>query len=646
MKRSFRQFGLITAIVLTLFAFIAVKASSSCSISFKKINTGSFPMVQLDLNISGETSGLFAKNFSISENGKVNNGPIILLPPKPFNNKIDLFVLLDTSGNTQLYEPIIQSNLRSLMDYMEALGIDYNIYLTSFGYSDSPEDQIPENFPDNVQFGDRIDGIAFDASKPNRVYGLNKIYNFTSVPSRPDAQKVALVVNGSQFYDIDRGEDTTYSKRETINQLVSGGFDLFVIGYPLKQVNAVQTGKVEDASLSHSVSGGYIGSFGSDLTVLADILKNRSSDKFTLVYYSGLLPLEASGSSVQIYIQNSPSGSFNYPSIDPTVQKINHTTANEVILGDPVDIGVKIDTFGKLVDLVEMFYLDKNNAVQKQILNNKRDKMENGAMVYEGFIDKNDYPEDYVRYYVRVHTPYNVIGAEEDTVSIPVFAYDNGIVLRSTVVNNTDVLWSWSGKTVDMGTEYELYAGDDLVIKTTARNFSIPVTECNRYQIVKLRVHLKDNADHPRAGEWSLFSRPGERFVGEDGPVTEKQGIEKMFECLKSKSAISFSSFVTGENNYQPDRDLYLEKMLYYLTGVIGQSIRNEVRYDRYRLLYYIMNFISYNEYTTYEISSSDIPISIVYKVITNTNQTSDIYGAFKKAMDELVRRMRGSLTL
>jgi len=646
-------------LLFTLITIVIVKASSPYTVSVEEEDINAFPQVQLSLNISGDTEGLVAKHFYVSENGEKNNGPIVVLPPDSPSNKIDLFVLMDNSGNTEKYQSIIRSNIKALILYMQNQGVDLKVYFTVFDSSDVPQDETYETYTEFINLETSIDSMPFDSSHPKRAYGLNKIYNFTSTSSRSGAEKIALIINGSQFYDLDRGEDTTYSLQETIEKLTDNDFITFVVGAPIKQLYNLADNP-RNASLSRSIAGGYIGSFGTDLTIIYDLLQKRSSNKFILQYYSSLPLSEASGGSAQLYIDNNLVKTINYSDVDSTEPVLTHDTAHEALLGDPFPVRIEISPYSKLVNVVEMFYLNVEGGIKNQVLMHKRDESTDDLLIFEGVIPADDYPEDYLRYYVSAHTAYHTIGSEADTVSIKVLAYDTGIFLQSQIINDEEILWTWYGETVDQGVEYELWEGDNLVKNTTERSWSIPITECKKYQAVKVRVLLEDDAmkndaPHPYAGTWSLFSSPidndpfdgegCERFAGEESTITEQEGIEKMIECLDDKTVTSLSSFVQNEPNYEASKNLYLEKMFYYFTRVIDTSVGKDVEFGRYRLLYYLMNFINYNEYSTYSTSSDDILNSIVYKAITNANQTNDITQAFEIAIQELIIRMRGSLS-
>ena len=643
LNRIKKNIGLIIVVFLSTILF--VNAGSTFNVTIKELDTNDFPRVQLTVEINGDTDGLSPTNFQIHENGELNKGPIVMLPPKSLNNKIDLFILLDKSGNTKEYQSIIKANIKALVKYMKSNEVDLEVHITEITVNDKHPDaaDAPESlsFTNEAQIIDGVNSISFDSIRPTRTYGLNKIYNFTSNKARSGADKIALIINGSQFNDEKKGDDTTYNVHEVVTKLAENNFTTFVVGYPIKQVFSQNS---ENESIARASSGGYLGSFGSDLTVIYDLLKKRDSNSFVFQYYSNQLP--SSAGSAELYILDYLSKGFSYPIIEETEPQFIHATANEALVGKPLPIRIEVNPFGKLVNVLDMYYFDENSKLQNIALGHERKESTDETLIYTGEIPANGFPSEegeYVRYYVTVNTPYDVIGSDEDYISIPIFAYDDGITLIPTIVNDEKVIWRWEGETVDMGDEYELWAGDTLIKNTKEKSWTIPVTECSRYQVVKLKVHVKAGEDHPKAGGWSNFSRPGEVFVGEDTEITEKEGIGLMIECLDEKQTSSFSSFVSGESNYSSNRKLYLEKTLYYFTGVVNPSLKDQIRFERFRLLYYLMNFIGHSEYTDYPLSSNYIPRSILYKVITNTNQKGNLGNAFSKAVEELARRMRGN---
>ena len=628
--------------IFALLTFVIVRAADPAySVTIEEINSENYPQIQLSFKLTGSVENLVARHFSIYENGKINNGPIVLLPPKNPNNKIDLFIFLDRSGNTKSYESIIKSNLKSLVHYMKNNEVDLDVKMIDFGSTDLPQNTDIKTFASEADFNDSVDGLVFDSARPSKVYGLNKIDQIASSQGRSGADKVVLIINGSQFYDQKLDDATTFNVAETVNKLFNNGFTVFVTGYPLKQLHALRTLNTEDGSLSHSVPGGYLGGFAIDLTVIDDLLKKQNTGRYVLQYYSE----NPGGGSAQLYIQDNFVENFSYSRGDSSTPMMIHTTGNEAIEGHSLPIRVEVAPNGQLINIAEMSYLDESTPpklVKSVLIHEKTEDTENN-MIYTGEIPEGGFPSDFARYYVKVYTPYDVIGSEDEYVSIPVFAYDEDIILKSTIVNNEEVIWRWEGKTVDMGEKYQLWAGDEMIIETKDRLYTLPADECDKYQVVKVRVLLKAGADHPSAGTWSNFSRQGEVFVGTDGELTESEGINIMISCLENKEYQTNSAYIQTEPNYSASKKLYMDKMTYYVTGITDPTLKSKIRLDRYALLYYLMNFINGTEYSKYSNSSVLIPRSMVYKVVTNSNQKDDLSGAFQTAVEELARRMRGS---
>ena len=273
-------------------------------------------------------------------------------------------------------------------------------------------------------------------------------------------------------------------------------------------------------------------------------------------------------------------------------------------------------------------------------------------MVYEGEIPKGDYPTEALNYFVKIYTPFDLVGTGDDMTNVKVESVDDGIILKSQMVNNKEVLWSWSGPTVNMGDEYEIWEGDKKlnVGSLVARSYSIPITECKRYQIVKVRVKLRKGVDHPRAGDWSLFSRPGEYYypdpgVTQDG-LTESFGVSKMVECLEKSSYETPAAFIASERGYHASTNLTLNKIFYYVTAILDPSLKDDLRLERFGLLYLFMDALSQTDYDTYSPDTKSLPASLLYKAITAANQIGDLEAVFKDSLDELAIRLRGNTSI
>jgi len=682
MKQSINKIIGVVLLALTLTTAIVVRANTEYSVVMDALQITAFPRIQLSFGVNGQSgmvTDLLAKNFSIKEDGKSNNGPLVVLSPATPNDKIDLFILIDRSGNTENFESVIKSNVRSLVKHMSDSGADLKIYLQSFGNSDTPQDSSPHEFlGDDVNFDIAIDDLDFGHGKQGRAYGFNKIYNLSTVPSRIGAEKVALIINGSQFYDEERGESTTYNIRETVNELSSKGFITFVSGLPIKQLHKTKSQNTEDGSLSHLLPGGYLGSFSSDLSQIYNLLQKRKNDRYVLQYYSSLPSSSASSVGVDLNIGNSSVKSFTYPSLNLAKPSFDYVMEDQIFMGDDANIKIEVNPYAQLIDALELSYSSKGNIFRTKTLMLDQKESFGDKLIYTAKISGDEYAEDFLKYRVNIYSPDHFVGGD-NLVSTPIFKYDRGIKLHSQLINkdkdNQQILWSWSGETVDEGARYQLYAGDKVIAETTDRKHMVDVNQCNKYQVMKLRVLLKSTASHPKKGTWSLFSLPAEAYmpsknsegVNEEG-VTEKEGIELMFQCLGDpKEDKEMNNFTTEEaalNYYSKNglKELGLDETLYYLTGLKDASLKTEIRFDKYRSIYNIMGLISNQsrkvmlendeegyvdgDLKTYPNITSPIKREMVYKLITQVNQTNDFSSLFKESVQEMVRRMRGNMSI
>ena len=257
--KIFSKLNLVIAFCIAFLIVFLVYAYSPYSATIHDIDVSEFPKVRLSISVNADEK-LVAKNFSIIENDKKNNGPIVVLPPNTFNKTIDLFILIDKSGNTKKYDKIIKGNLNALIKYMQDKGVDLNVKLVTFGSSGTSYDLDLKNYSDDLNlFNNDIENVTFDNIRVERVFGLEKIYSLAAQSYRSNAEKVALVINGSQYYDQSRGDNTTFDISDTINMLAEKNFVIFVTGFPIKQMVTNKTSNTEDGSLSHSLAGGYLG---------------------------------------------------------------------------------------------------------------------------------------------------------------------------------------------------------------------------------------------------------------------------------------------------------------------------------------------------------------------------------------------------
>jgi len=647
--KIFNKLNIVIAFCIASFLAILAYAYNPYSADINDIDVSAYPMVRLDISLSShpaDEGDLVAKNLSIIENGKKNNGPIVVIPPGSYNNTIDLFILLDRSGNTKKYDKIIKSNLRALIKYMQDKSVDLNIKLVTFGSSGASYDLDLKKYSDNFNFfNDDIGTTAFDDARVERVFGLEKIYSLAAQSYRGNAEKVALIINGSQYYDQNRGDNTTFSIAETIHMLTDMNFEVFVAGFPIKQMVMHRTLNIGNDSiadsLTGSLAGGYLGSFSSDLTGIYDLLNKKNSSKYIVQYFSELSPESSSNGSVELDILDYSAGHFTYPQINNTQPDITHNP-QPALFGEPYNVKINVNNHGKYINAVELVYWDADGKQESIFLEHRKSEDSGGSLIYEGSIPANDLSKGNFIYYFILHTPFRTIDLYADIYVTPVLEFDSGITLIPQLVNNKEVLWRWEGDTVNKGIKYQLYGGDKMIAETYDRYYTIPLGNCDLYQIVKVRVLIRQDADHPRVGGWSLFSLPAEYYAGPDGNVTEKNGIQEMFNCLIKKTATSFDDFVSNEKDYNPDNELHLNKMLEYLTGVFDTALREGMMRNRYPVLYYFMHFISYEEMNSYSKINNNIPYSILYKVITGINQTDDFSFVYLNAKNELAEWMLG----
>ncbi|MBN1259019.1 VWA domain-containing protein [Candidatus Peregrinibacteria bacterium] len=656
MKPVFRHLKYSLLLILPMIAIIAAQANAPYNVSVTDVDVSEFPRVRLSVSVNdenGTVTSLRAENFGIMESGKRNTGSLVVLPPAQPNTKIDLFVLLDRTGNTRNFASVIRANLKALVRYLHARGADVNIMFSAFENGSSVY-ETPETYLDETTAFSGIDGAEFSNEKPSRVYGFSKMDDFASQGGRAGAEKVALVINGSQFYDQDRGEATTYNVSETVNALAQKGFIVFTAGLPTRQITRMgvrpsQQGIMAQdfASLSESLPGGYVGSFAADLTQVGELLMDRSSNHYLIQYFSETIPSQASGSSPQLVIDNSMIEGFSYPASSVSTPVLHYSPEAAAAAGMPFPITVEVENNNQMVNAVDVVYWPESMGDKHLTLIHERQADTATLKKYTGLIPAQDISGDRFAFQVRVLTPYYTLGTgSSEGYSVPVEIYENGIVLKG-IVNpgaNPKIIWQWSGETVDMGSRYELYSGQTLLTSTTEKTFEVPVSDCNKFQQVQLKVLLKPGVNHPRAGNWSLLSAPAHAYLGPEGNITEKEGLETFFSCVQT--SISMSNFVQGKTEYSPNEPLHLQKWLKYITEIAYPELAQVLLSEHYGYLYFLMQFISSEQYETYTTSQQKIPAEIVYRVIANANQSENLSTTLEKGMEELVRRLRGQVTI
>ena len=626
--------------VISLLMLVAVvKASSPYGVSVKKFNDTEFPRVQVSMEVSGDTVGMTAKHFEILEAGKMNNGPRILLPPHSAPHSIDLYTLIDTSGRTAEQENLIKNNLRALVNYFFDLGIDLRIILSDFQGTLSYEGV---NQRDILN---RISNISFSDSVPASIDGFGKIIQTVSQTGRSGSQKILLIINGSNFID-DRTDGVSGMKMaQAISAVSSANATTFVLGHPIRKLHAVRANDLtaELTDFSHAVPGGYFGGFGADLTSMADLLQMQSMNTYVLQYYSTLSDSQFMGNQATLRIDGYDSHSFSYEHQPLKELAIGHTPENELVMGEVVTMDVDLAHYGKMINAVELNYMDKNGIFEILPLTHQRIDSNETILRYSGELPEDVLGDKSISYYITVHTPYTSLGEGGGLITVPVNAYDDGIILKATLVNDSEVLWTWEGPTVAKGKSFEVWAGDTLLTTTKDKHYTIPLTECNRYQIIQVKVIFPN-------GEKSYPSRPYEYYADadEDGPITEKDGVTLMVNCIEEKEIDTYTKIAANTDGFSASKNLTLDRAGIYLSKVIAEDIwrKLESRNGYYELLYYIMIFINREEYTSYGAEGVAIPASLVHKLIAKANHAADINSAYDKALDELSNRLRGTISL
>ena len=655
--------GLMVAFVLL--SFVTVRAATSYSVTVDgEVNVSAFPAVEVNLNIGGDTAGLAPNALQILEKGVENHGPLVILPPAPAGTKIDLFILLDTAGLRE-NGAVIKRKLEALADTLEAdQTTDVKLYLSTLGGN-----QPPKGIANAQDFRNQIAALGFGTGIPAVAGGFKEISDLADASSiaRSGSQKVLLIINGTPFY---RGkgvaDDDTYSGLDTMIGRLQQNFITFVVGYPFRSLQAFSSpNALDEKSPGRTVPGGYMGSFSTDLSRIIDLLKTRDATHFKLYYTSGLKLTEASGANVEIAVGGS-AGNFSYPAISQATPIFSYLTAPTVMLGDSVPVRIEVEPMGKMVSEAELTYMGKGSSKQTQLLKLNRLSSTAEALVYEGEIPAGDYPpKEDLSFFATVYTPYNMIGGEQDRDEVAVESVDKDIILKPRADKNgegkvTGVTWTLSGDTVAMGSKYEIYYGGDeppgdkplKELSASQKVFTIPIVgECDQYQIIKARVWVRAGQPHPKQGDWSLFS-PSFEFFDEGAnrdSVTEEVGVRKMIGCLEKPAYETYDAFIkSGIVGYSATRNLNLNTLLYYLTAISDPLLKDVVEVkSRYGLLYLFMNVINQTEYDTYSADSTNIPLKLVYKVITAVNQIDDhLKEVFNDSLGKLEIRLRGNVSI
>ncbi len=639
--------GVLGLFLLSLLAF--AYAETPYAVLPGDLDTRAFPSVELILRM-GKELNVVPSDLTLAENGAPNHGPLLLIPPgEPVGpdkavKKIDFFILLDKSGNSKPFESTVKSNLRAMAEDLALRKVDAKLILLTVGGSDSlqgsgstPFDYTSEskvfNLPtDSKAFSLALGSSPFEDSKPIRVYGLSRLDWMASQPAREGSQKVTLIVGSTPFYDVNPNDPRSSEVYGNLPKLGRNGNLTFFLGQPLRQLFSSKGKKAEDFTLNR-IPGGYLGGFSSDLTLIYKLLSRRSLHSYKVRYFSNLMPSEASGASVSVIVGSVLGFNFRYPPIsvgvpDYTLRQQQASMGNE----QPVEIAV--DPKGQWIDMAEVYYYDKANARQYLPLIHSPSLDGNGRINFTGSLPKSASVSEVLKYDFSIHTPFNTLDGGNLPYIQKVVSCDPAITLEYQLHLPSQINWKWSGEAVNKATEFILFDGKDPIKSFTGngtRNFQIPVGDCDYYQIVTLGVKGPD-------GTWA-YSCPVEanflKDTASDGPITEKEGVERLFLCLDPKKASSLGGYTSGKGiDYTPSAPMSLSKMLYHLTGIKDPASQGNVSLrNYYRAFYFMATFFSRGEVELYGNSANPIPRSLLFKAITGANQSKDFANQLKAAL-------------
>ena len=638
--RVLRKFEfLFLTLFFSAFVILMAKAAVPYQVTLESLDESEFPRLTASLKIEGDTDGLLPKNFKVEEGGHLNNGPLVFVPPHGSPNKIDLTVLVDAGAQTTVSQELIKANLKGLVQNLDDRQVALNLHLLTV---DGTQDFLSTTQEDAFQMIDRLTFSENDSA----TNVLDRIIEVaSSMVHSTDSQQVMLIVNGSYTPDS-KPDGVTGQKMKQAIAAVSDYSDLtFVMGAPLQQIHGVRPeGSISEFSdFSHRTRGGYLGGFGADLSQLGELLVKQSPDHFLFQYYTSYPPTVVHGAQAKWYIDGGQVADLTYQAEPATELLIHHLPENELALGDQAVLSVDLENKGKAIDAVELIYKNAQGDFSSNSFIPKRSESKDKPLTYTRKLTDDLLTEDYFTYYIKVHTPYTSTGNETNAVTIPVNRYDDGIILSATLSQDKkSVGWSWSGPTVDKGKAFEVWMGDQLLSTTTDRAYSIALDDCNRYQILQVKVIFVDETK-------SNPSRPTEFFADDekDPSITERDGLTLMLSCLKKKRFGTYSEFLASTSSFSPNQSMTLEKAGFYFSKLTHEDLWKNVEtgHGYFELIYYIMKFLNKEQYIHHAIEHQPVQKSIIYKWISLANFTDDLKIKFDGGLSELSSRIRGNLT-
>lgn len=601
-----------------------------------------YPLTKLSFGLmeSGNLNTTLTHNeVQLFEGGEQNIRPSLFLPPREPSSKMDLLVLIDKTGNTREYQEQIRANVQNFIDYIRSQGIDLKVTFGSYGNQNAHSGALDSYLSSDQDLMDHLEGLNFDEEKTARAEMLSQLsYSVSKVdedPNRRNAEKIALIVNGSQLNSKERDPASHYAFDEVVKH-VTKKFTTFVIGHPIKQNFRIRKGASRVQSLSQSVSGGYLGSFNTDLTLIYELLKSRKADQYTVAFYSKYKnPSEAINKEVKLKILDKDLFSLSYDSFT-----VDHPTYEPLPLkklkDGKVDFEIDVHANNSFINLIELGYSGIDGKSYTYPMVHQRHFSGNSIHRYMARIPQDHLYEDFA-YEVRIYTPFNYVDHFNTNLDQTLVSIDEGIHLvgQKVISSGTEgVMWKWSGPTVAMGKSFELWSGDTQIAEikdASKRQFFVPSNECNLYQVAKVRVKLKSSADHPNAGGFSLFSREAEYFTGTDLPINQKELVELGMKCLNNAEVTSMSAFLRSKpSEYQSTELANLVAGSAILTRLMDRVAYADSSTSNFAKNFNRLGYLSDDDYGQHWEGKTTPLRSIFYKMITKINNSSRFLELYK----------------
>lgn len=616
-----------------------------------------FPQVQLSFRLEGGEN-LAARDFVILEEGKQNTSPLVVLPPGPVKSKTNLYLFIDTSKRAHRSEEIIRQNVRGLIEYIHQSGGDVQVKLYPFSGRDRETDapNPADFFAGDTELYQKLESLSSDTEQSGRASLLTQL-NRAAREAADDAntENILLVINASPFRMAENGtyasSGTNYSLSGTLNLLSQKNFTVFTLGYPLKQIRRLPSANTRGAGLADTLPGGYLGSFSSDLTYLWKWVKERSSGDYHLFYFSSLPdPESARGKSAALGYTgeiSSRSGGFlgtalGLFSYDPPAAQIPQIGVPELKKAEEgkTEVSVRIGNNHVFIGGASLSFADRGGTYRTYVMLHKRAESDPENSVYAAYLPEEILPAD-PAFSVKVWSPLYGLTEGNGSADMEDLAYDRSILLKaqkSIESGATKILWTWSGATVEAGTGFKFYTGNNPIpeIKDkNARSHFTEVNDCTAWQTARLEAVLADGKVRSSAplGFWT----------GENIPsVTEEKSITAMIHCLKEKEVSALSGLMGRiAGDYQAGSGITLTKALQYLTAAMGSEAPPGP--DWYAAIYRALGFISEEEGNRYQDGTVKIPLELLYKLIAETNHTGDFKAAYEKALGKVTARAGGA---